>query len=233
MKGPASLERTLGYTFKDRTLLEAALTHRSHRHESEDARTGFDYERLEFLGDALLGFIVSERLMELDPEADEGTLTRRKQTLVSRDTLAGLSQALGIGEVMRLGRGEEATGGRLKPSLLGDVFESVLAAVYLDGGIRAARAFVRRHLASDLARTARAAGPLGDDKTQLQEEAQARWRLTPRYRTVETTGPAHDRRFAAEVLIGERVWGRGTGTRRKEAERQAARAALAALGKDQ
>jgi ribonuclease-3 len=222
----ATLERRLGHRFEDRELLDRALTHRSHRHEAGAEPGSADYERLEFLGDALLGFVVSERLMALDPGADEGTLTRRKQAVVQQQTLAEVSVRLGLGTSMKLGRGEDATGGRAKPSLLADVFESVLAAVYLDGGVRAARAFVRRHLEDEIARASRATGPVGDDKTRLQEWAQARWRLTPRYRMVSVSGPPHARRFVAEVLLDGRAVGQGEGTSRKDAERSAARDAL-------
>lgn len=229
MKGAAPLERRLGHQFEDRALLERALTHRSHRHEAGTDGASADYERLEFLGDALLGLFVSERLMALDPSADEGTLTRRKQAVVSQPTLAAVSARLGLGEALRLGRGEEATGGRMKPSLLADVFESLLAAVYEDGGLRAARAFVRRHLAQELAAAASEHGAVGDAKTRLQEISQARWRHTPRYRMVAASGPAHARRFKSEVWVGGRMLGEGEGTSRKDAERAAATAALIRL----
>jgi ribonuclease-3 len=227
------LEQALGYRFTDRSLLERALTHRSREHEARGGVTGHSYERLEFLGDALLGFLVSDRLVSDDPQADEGTLTRRRQTVVSTEALAVVSRRLGLGEALILGRGEDATGGRSKPSLLADAFESVLAAVYLDGGLRAARAFVRRHLEAELARTVGKSGPGADVKTRLQEMAQARWRLTPSYRIVSTTGPAHAHEFTAEVLFGDAVGGRGIGSSRKDAEREAARAALAALERDE
>lgn len=231
----SGLEDALGYLFEDRSILERALTHRSKAHEAPEAQNGAaarTYERLEFLGDALLGFLVSERLMKDDPEANEGTLTRRRQTVVSTEALAHVSRRLGLGEVLLLGRGEDATGGRAKPSLLADVFESVLAAVYLDGGLRAARAFVRRHLKGELALTVGKTGPGSDAKTQLQELVQARWRLTPRYRIVSTTGPAHAHEFTAEVLLGERIAGRGVGSSRKDAERRAACDALAVVDGD-
>lgn len=230
MRGRAALERRLGYRFEDPTLLERALTHRSHRHESGgEAQGPIDYERLEFLGDALLGFFVSEKLMALDPAADEGTLTRRKQAVVSQKTLAAVSARVGLGTSLRLGRGEDATGGRAKPSLLADVFESSLAAVYLDGGLRPARAFVGRHLRREIEEASRTSGPVGDDKTRLQETTQARWRVTPRYRIVTVSGPAHARRFTAEVSVGGRVLGEGAGSSRKDAERAAAGAGLAAI----
>ena len=229
MTTTSELEDALGYRFEDRTILERALTHRSRAHEARDGAAGDTYERLEFLGDALLGFLVSERLMNDDPEADEGTLTRRRQTVVSTEALAVVSRRLGLGQGLILGRGEDATGGRTKPSLLADAFESVLAAVYLDGGLRAARAFVRRQLKTELARTVGKTGPGADAKTRLQELVQARWRLTPHYRIVSTTGPAHAHEFTAEVLLGEKTAGCGVGSSRKDAEREAARDALLAI----
>lgn len=225
----SELEDALGYRFEDRMILERALTHRSRSHEARETIPGGSYERLEFLGDALLGFLVSERLMNDDPAADEGTLTRRRQSVVSTEALASASRRLGLGRALILGRGEDATGGRAKPSLLADAFESVLAAVYLDGGLRAARAFVRRQLKVELAMTAGKTGPGADAKTRLQELVQARWRLTPRYRIVATTGPAHAHEFTAEVTFGETTAGRGTGSSRKDAERDAAVNALLAL----
>jgi ribonuclease-3 len=222
----AGVETRLGHRFEDRSILERALTHRSSAHEATSPSPRDDYERMEFLGDALLGFLISERLMSDDPAADEGTLTRRKQAVVRTEALAEVSLRLGLGEALRLGRGEDASGGRTKPSLLADAFESVLAAVYLDGGLRAARAFVRRHLKIELASTVGVMAPAEDAKTTLQELTQARWRVTPRYRIIETSGPAHKRTFTAAVLLDDRPCGLGSGSSRKEAERAAARAAL-------
>ena len=226
MTSRSEIEEALGYRFTDRTLLTRALTHRSRAHEAKDGAPRDTYERMEFLGDALLGFLVSERLMGDDPIADEGTLTRRRQSVVSTEALATVSRRLGLGHALILGRGEDATGGRDKPSLLADAFESVLAAIYLDGGLRAARAFVRRQLKPELALTAASTGPGSDAKTRLQELVQAQWRLTPRYRIVATTGPAHAHEFTAEVTIGETAAGRGVGPSRKDAEREAAADAL-------
>jgi ribonuclease-3 len=225
----AALESRLGYRFEDRSILERALTHSSRAHEAGTAGGYADYERMEFLGDAILGFIVSERLMQDDPIADEGTLTLRKQGVVSTPALAAVSRRLGLGDALRLGRGEDATGGRTKPSLLADAFESVLAAVYLDGGVRAARAFVRRHLRDELAATREVPAAGTDPKTVLQELIQGRTRVTPRYRVVSMSGPAHARTFVAEVLIGGDVAGQGSGASRKDAERDAARVALATI----
>ncbi len=222
-----NLETRLGYRFEDRGLLARALTHRSYAHER---KAGDDYERLEFLGDSLLGFLVAEFLHAADPAADEGTLTLRKQRIVNMESLAAAARRLDLGRELRLGRGEERSGGRARASLLSDAFEAVLAAVYLDGGIRAARAFVRRHLRDALAAPSGAWPGAGEDfKTLLQESVQARLHRTPRYRIVRSSGLAHALVFEAEVLVGERVLGTGLGTSRKQAEQDAARAALGVL----
>ncbi len=222
------LEERLGYRFADRSTLERALTHRSWAYE-RGGTEGEDYERLEFLGDALLGFLVAEWLWRDDPRASEGVLTRRKQSVVRTETLTEAARRVGLGSGMLLGRGEESTGGRDKPSLLADVFEAVLGAVFVDGGVRAARSFVRRHLGGTL-RTERRALLVADDyKTKLQERVQAQMKVTPRYRIVGTRGPAHAHQFEVEVLIGGKVTGTGTGPSRKQAEQQAARGALEGL----
>lgn len=220
----AGLEERLGYRFDDPALLRRALTHRSCVHEGQGGEE--DYERLEFLGDALLGFLVSERLFADDSAADEGVLTRRRQSVVRMDSLAEISRGLRLGDDLRLGRGEDGSGGRARPGLLADVFEGVLAAVYLDGGIRAARSFVRRHLRTALERARGSEAAQEDYKTRLQEEVQAAVHATPQYRLTAVTGPAHAREFEAEVLLAGEVIGRGTGTSRKTAEQEAARRAL-------
>jgi len=224
----AAVEERIGHQFRDRTLLEKSLTHRSWSYEkSFDAVQ--NYERLEFLGDALLGFLVSEWLCTDDPEAPEGILTRRKQSVVRTEALAEAARCMDLGRAMLLGRGEASTGGRGKESLLADVFEAVLGAVYLDGGVRAARAFVRRQLGGSL-RERRGLRQVADDfKTILQERIQASLRVTPRYRIVRTQGPAHAHQFEVEVVVGGRVLGMGSGGSRKQGEQQAARAALVAL----
>ena len=226
--GLAAIERALGHRFEDRRLLETALTHRSYAHE-RGAEASTSYERLEFLGDAFLGLVVSDWLLRDDAEAAEGVLSRRRQSVVCSTTLAAVARRLGLGSAIRLGRGEEVTGGRDKPSLLGDVFEAVLGAIYLDGGVRAARAFVRRELSAALAATRGEAMSATDYKTRLQEAVQARLQRTPTYRLVGTSGPDHAREFVAEVRIGRRVLGRGRGTNRKRAEQEAARLALERL----
>ena len=218
------LERRLGVSFRDRAHLERAVTHGSYRHESG---RGDDYERLEFLGDSVLGFIVAEWLSKDDPSAGEGELTRRKQTVVCAEALADAARAIDLGSFLRLGRGEDQSGGRLKPSLLADAFEAVVGALFLDRGLRPTRAFVRRHLGPRLHATRDMSASDSDFKTRFQELSQARWRQTPRYRIAATVGPPHARSFDAEVTVDGRIVGTGRGTSRKQAEQEAARAALA------
>jgi len=227
----SALEERLGYRFRDGLLLEQALTHRSHAHERNDASQGH-YERLEFLGDALLGLVVSDWLYRADEHAAEGVLSRRRQAIVRTSTLAHTAEAIALGEAIKLGRGEERTGGRHKSSLLADTFEAVLGAVYVDGGIRSARAFVRRHLGPAMREAGQSSGLADDFKTLLQETTQARLRRTPHYRIVSTTGPAHELEFNVEVQLDGRVLGQGKGPSRKQAEQVAARQALAALEDD-
>lgn len=218
------LEEALGYRFRDRALLQRALTHRSHSHEQNAPLE--HYERMEFLGDALLGFFVAEDLLRRDSAADEGTLSRRRQRIVCTETLAEVAAGLGLGAVARLGRGEEQSGGREKQSLLADLFESILGAIFLDSGIRSARSFTRRQLRGYLRASGEGARTILDDKTRLQEIVQGRLQVTPRYRIVSKSGLAHALHFVAEVLVDEEVCGRGEGSSRKAAEQAAAGQAL-------
>jgi ribonuclease-3 len=222
------VEKRLGRRFDDPALLEQALTHSSWAHEN-GAGTRRDNERLEFLGDALLGQFIAERLFRDDPAASEGELTRRKQGLVSMPALAGAARRLDLGAHLILGRGEESSGGRDKDSLLADAFEAILGAIYLDGGMRAARGFVSRCLGPSMGVSPGSRGSARDPKTELQERWQAASRVTPSYRIVATTGPAHAREFTVEVFVGDRVLGMGSGRSRKVAEQDAAGSALRAL----
>jgi ribonuclease III len=178
------------------------------------------------LGDSVLGFVVADWLSKDDPSAGEGDLTRRKQTVVCADALAGAAREMDLGAFLRLGRGEDLSGGRLKPSLLADALEAIIGAVFVDRGLRSARAFIQRHLGARLRATRDMTFSQDDFKTRFQELAQARWRLTPRYRVVSTLGPPHARSFDAEVMVEGRIVGAGRGTSRKQAEQDAARAAL-------
>jgi ribonuclease-3 len=222
------LEQQLGYVFRDAGLLRTALTHRSHGRESDRLRAD-NYERLEFLGDALLGFLVAEWLFDDDEESAEGILTRRRASVVRPTSLARASRRLGLGQEIRHGRGVDLSAGQLKPGLHADLFEAVLAAIFLDGGIESARAFVLRHLEPELSRASLQTGAVDDYKTKLQEMFQARLRRTPRYRIVSTSGPAHAMEFEVEVWMDDKLLARGSGKTRKQAEQVAARSALEQL----
>ena len=227
-----AVEETLGYRFTDRGLLEHALTHRSRAHE--DASGGVrDNESLEFLGDAVLGFVIADRLFRECPNWDEGQKSKAKAMIVSTTALAQVGEELGLGEHLLLGRGEEKTGGRHKRSLIADTFEAVVAAIYLDGGIAAADGFLERQFRVQL--DAVEAGGLGpgltpDHKSALQEWLQSHDMGLPRYRLVGETGPAHRKAFETEVSAGERALARGEGRSKKASEQQAAERALGVLG---
>jgi ribonuclease III len=213
------LEGLLGYRFGSQELLERALTHRSHANETRGGAGG-DNEKLEFLGDAVLDLVVGHLLMDRHPTLSEGELSVTRAQVVSEAGLSELAADLGLGEFLRLGKGEERTGGRHKPSLLADAFEAVVAAVYLDGGFDAARRLVERLLERRL--TGIDASGFHDFKTRLQESAQAKLKSTPEYRVVGEAGPDHDKTFEVAVFIKEREWARAAGKSKKEAEQRAA-----------
>lgn len=224
---PGSLEEAIGYRFTNRGLLVEALTHRSHLNETRDVGAK-DNERLEFFGDAVLGFLVSRLLLERFPGCREGVLARMKSSLVGEETLASLAAAIGLGRHLRLGRGEERSGGRMRKSLLANAYEALLAAVYLDGGAEPAWRLVETSFAPLLAGLAE--GTAGRDyKTEFQEAAQIRFGAPPTYELVDTTGPPHDRRFTVAAFVGGERLGEGSGRSKKEAEQVAAREGLARL----
>ena len=229
-----ALEERLGYGFSDRGLLERALTHRSRAHEDETG-VAEDNESLEFLGDAVLGLVIADRLFREFPDYDEGRKSKARAQLVSAATLAGLGGELGLGGHLLLGRGEEKTGGRRKHSLIADAFEAVVGAIHLDGGYEAAEAFLERRfrpLLDRLRQDGVSPAGTGDHKSALQEWLQARARLLPEYRLAGTTGPDHRKEFAVELRVGDRLVATGSGLSKKEAEREAARQALAVLKAD-
>jgi len=222
-RAPTALERLLGHRFRDRGLLDAALTHRSFAHERGEAE---HYERLEFLGDAVLGLLAAERLYREHPDEPEGELSKRKGFLVSRPVLAGRAEELGLGEALRLGVGEERSGGREKASLLADALEALIGAVYLDGGLAAARKVVDPLLTAGGTRPAHGAR---DPKTRLQEVAQGRGWALPEYRLLDASGPDHAKRFRVECRLQGEPAGVGEGRTKKAAEQDAAAAALEEL----
>lgn len=217
-----SLLERLGHRFADRSLFDLAITHRSFANEQG---LGDHNERLEFLGDAVLGLVVVDRLYRRRPEQAEGELARAKAALVSASALAPYAEASGLGEVLRLGVGESRSGGRRKRSLLADGWEALLGAVYLDGGMAAAEAAVDRYLAWA---ERRIEVELRDPKTELQERVQARGRPLPDYAIVEEHGPEHDKTFVCRVDAGDEIAGVGRGRTKKEAQLAAAAAALSA-----
>lgn len=224
---PAGLERRIGYSFSNRPLLAEALTHRSYLNETRDPAAK-DNERLEFFGDAVLGFLVGRLLLERFPASREGELARMKASLVGEETLAELARDMGIGAYLRLGKGEERSGGRERKSLLANAFEALLAAVYLDGGPEHAGRIVEEAFVPLLSGVAE--GTSGrDHKTEFQEAVQALCGVPPVYRLLDTSGPPHDQRFTVAAFVeGEKV-GEGCGRNKKEAEQAAAREGLARL----
>lgn len=224
-----ALEARLGMIFSDRTLPLSALTHKSYVNEHREEALQ-DNERLEFLGDAVIDLAVSHRLMERFPAAREGDLSKMRAAVVDEQGLSEMARALGLGALLRLGRGEELTGGRHKASLLADAMEAVVAAVYVEAGLEAVLGLIDRFLGEAFARAA--AGTLDRDyKTQLQELAQSRLRATPRYRVVAQRGPDHSKIFEVETDLRGEVVGRGEGRSKKDAEQAAAKLALDALGR--
>lgn len=216
----ARLEQRLGWTFNDRGLLERALAHRSWCAEHLDQASN---ERLEFLGDAVLGLVVTDYIYRLYPDLHEGHLAKVRASVVNADVLAEAGASVELGACLLLGRGEDASGGRAKTSILADAIEAVFAAVYLDGGWDAVRVVVLRLLEDRI--TAAATGPGGDDyKTRLQELAARHFERLPRYH-VRSEGPDHAKRFHATVLLGGEPCGGGEGGSKKQAEQAAARAA--------
>lgn len=220
------LEARLGHVFRNRDLLVRALTHRSFSSERKSPEQHPDNEQLEFFGDAILGFIVSEVLVSLLPGAPEGRLSKLKNRLVSADRLHESAQGLELGSFLNLGRGEEMGGGRHKRSLLADALEAIIAAVYLDAGVPAARDIVSRHvIGSDLG----AATPDLQNvnyKGELEERVHIVHLPKPRYMVVEETGPGHAKMFIIEAKVGDAYSGRGTGTTKKAAAQGAAKAIL-------
>lgn len=215
----------IGYRFRSLELLDAALTHRSFAMEQTDAR-GRDNERLEFLGDAVLGLCLADILWRRFPDDPEGTLSRRRSAWASERCLADLARGLSLGRFLLLGRGEEMSGGREKVSLLADTLEAVIAAVYLDGGIAAAREVIQRLFSPLLQEQAGPDDPYRDHKSLLQELCQRLYHELPRYLLLREEGPDHDKTFvvAVEVPGGRRA--DGTGKSRREAEQAAAREML-------
>lgn len=222
-----ALQKVLNIRFKDPSLLQQALIHSSYTNENPDTAP-VPNERLEFLGDAVLGTIIAEKLYQLLPNATEGELTRLRATLVRRTTLYRIAGTIGLSQYLYLGRGEEASGGRQKSTNLAGALEAVIAAIFLDRGFRAATDFVLCLFDTDLRESAKKGVGI-DYKSQLQQLIQSRQQETPAYRITQASGSSHDPLFTAEVFIGDTILGRGCGTSKKIAEAEAAHSALEQL----
>ena len=229
---PAVIEGILCHAFRDRELLRRALTHKSRAFEQAAARedASADNEQLEFLGDSVLGFLVSEALLCAHPDFSEGKLSKLKSHLVSAAYLHQAARRLNLGQHLRLGHGEEMSGGRLKKNLLSNAMEALIAAVYLDGGLEAARAFVARHVLCGLAEIEAAPETGGHDcKSALQELAQTMGLPQPRYHIVREHGPEHSKTFTVEVRLGKEWAGAADGASKKSAGQNAAQLVLEQL----
>ena len=215
------LEKAIGYTFHNIELLRVAVTHTSYANESKKGEK--HNERLEFLGDSVLGVVVADYLFHEAGHLPEGQLTRKRASLVCEQALFGFAQQIQLGRYLRLGKGEERSGGRQRPSILSDAFEAVIAAIYLDGGLEAARAFILPFVTEGK--------PAGEDyKTRLQEVVQQNPEERLRYVMAGESGPDHDKHFVVEVHLNSNCIGRGEGHSKKIAEQQAARQALELMG---
>lgn len=217
------LERKLKYSFKDPKLLSTALVHSSYANENKSAALSSN-ERLEFLGDSVLSLCVSRHLYSTYPEMSEGRMTRLRAELVREQSLYAAALKLELGRHICLGRGEEHTGGRERPSILADCVEAVIAAIYLDGGMEPADKFVQEHILSGVAGDAQRRGT--DYKTALQELIQQKSGKVVSYAMISESGPDHRKVFTAQVLVNNEPAGRGTGNTKKEAEQSAAKSAL-------
>ena len=223
-----SLQEAIGYRFEDSSLVEQALTHSSRANEDPTGATT-DNESLEFLGDAVLGFFIADLLFRDFPGFSEGQASKMKASLVSTATLARQAERLSLGDHLLLGRGEEKTGGRRKPALLADAYEALMAAVYLDGGVEAGRAFVRTQFQPLLDEIRAQGGVARDHKSALQEHLQSVDRPLPQYRLTSAVGPDHQKRFEVEAVVGGEALAAGQGPSKKDAEQEAARLALERL----
>ncbi len=220
----SEFERRIGYPFGRRDILRRALTHKSYSHEAKDDAVRHN-ETYEFLGDSVLGFVIGDLLFQHFPHLDEGALSKMKAYLVSAPSLAAKARHYGMGEAILLGVGEEKTGGRKKDSLLANLFEAVIAAIFLDGGIGPARQLIERSFVDDIRKIDQEDLLFHDYKTALQEIAQGRGLQLPDYNVVDEVGPDHDKTFVVEVKLGS-LTARGEGSSKKEAQQQAAKRAL-------
>jgi ribonuclease-3 len=224
-----ALQKALGISFNNPPLLEQALVHSSYLNENP-AITASN-QRLEFLGDAVLGLVIAQELYRRLPQSSEGKMTELRSLLVRGDALSHLARSISLGSYLYMGKGEEASGGRDKPANLAGALEAVMGAIFLDQGFNMARDFILKLMDKEI-KKALSQGIAPDYKSQLQELIQARHQPAPTYQVIEATGPDHDRSFTVEVRLGDTVLGRGRGKSKKSAEEEAARSALQQLPAD-
>ncbi|MBI2909247.1 MAG: ribonuclease III [Chloroflexi bacterium] len=229
MEDILSLQSTIGITFSNPDILEQALVHRSYLNENPSFRLGSN-ERLEFLGDSVLGLVAAEELYVRFPSFSEGQLTKLRAALVREETLSALARSVGLGQYLYLGNGEERSGGRDRPSILAAALEAVIGAVFLDKGFSECRDFTLRLMVKDIAGMLDQAS-VEDPKSRLQELSQERWQVAPTYRTISESGPDHAKEFTVEVLVGETALGQGSARTKQAAAKKAARVALQHLDK--
>ncbi len=231
MRSPyKDLEKRLGYRFRRKHHLETALTHPSYRHEHTGIEA--DNQRLEFLGDAVLGMVTAEFFYREYPDRAEGDLTKIRSQVSNSKFLAHIATTIGLGEYLRLGRGELLSGGKNRPSNLTDAVEAVVGAAYLDGGLRAVAKLFKQLWMPEL-ESVMAGIALENAKGALQEWAQIRWKVSPTYKIIAQSGPAHAREYTAAVTIRNKVWGKGRGRNKREAEMEAAREALSKVKEEE
>jgi len=221
------LEKTLRYEFKDLNLLKESLIHKSYSYENLAEKIKHN-ERLEFLGDAVLELVISDLLMEHFSDSREGELSRLRASIVNETQLATVASTLDLGKLLYLGKGEEQTKGRTKNSILADAYEALLAAIYIDGGYEKVYSVIQQQFIP-LIEQAKKSGFDRDFKTQLQQEAQSRYKQVPRYKVREENGPAHNKTFQVAVYVKRQLLALGSGKSKKEAEQDAARLALQIL----
>lgn len=227
MRPVEEYEKLIGYTFQDKNILKVALTHSSHANEHKGAYKS--YERLEFLGDSILGFVTAKYLFNNFKELPEGQLTKNRAALVCEKSLCGFSRQLHVGDFVRLSHGEQHSGGKERPSILADIFESTIAAIFLDSGeLETAEKFILRFI--EPATKQQSYKPFKDYKTTLQEIVQQNPEEKLEYVVTGETGPDHDKHFSVEVHLNSNIIGKGGGRSKKDAEQQAAREALELMG---
>lgn len=223
----SELEKNLGYIFKNKEILKEALTHKSYFHEYPKNASGYN-ERLEFLGDSVLGFIIVEYLFTLPGKLIESIMAKTKSYVAKESVLFEIANSISLGKFLRLGKGEELTGGRTKKSLLADAFEALLGAVFLDGGLNPAKDIVIKLFKEKIDKII-LSGDFHDAKTDLQEKTQLMFNSIPEYRLIKQEGKEHNKIFTVEVYINEEKFGHGVGKSKKEAETNAAKEALKKL----